>query len=307
MNVQSGPLCRIAILQQEEGQVSLPGQAWRGEMGDVFMLIANENIAEKVEVIPAPINVAGAPVMPFNSYDQALACIDRAIEAGRKTFWVAINPQKCYRAWHERELLDVLNRADVGICDGVGVSIAAKVLCGQRLPRVTGCDLFFRLLAHAVQRDWGVFMLGASAESNASASEKLCQRFPGLRIVGRQDGFFEDSDAVIDRINASKADLLFVAMGSPTQEYWICEHRDKIDALFCMGVGGSFDVASGRIKRAPAVFRKTGTEWLFQLLTEPHKRFRRQTIYVPFMLRVLSVKLSGSNGSTQWSLSPTRQ
>jgi len=270
------------------------------------MLIASEKVPEKGDVFPEPIHVAGAPVMPFESYEQALACIDRAVETGRKTFWVAINPQKCYRAWHEQALLDVLNRADVGICDGVGVSIAAKILSGRMIHRVTGCDLFFKLLAHAAQRRWGVFMLGASPESNASAREKLCQRSPGLRIVGHQDGFFQDSDAVIERINASKADLLFVAMGSPTQEYWICEHRDKIDAAFCMGVGGSFDVASGTIKRAPAFFRKTGTEWLFQLLTEPHKRFKRQTVYVPFMLRVLGVKLSGSNGSTKWLLKPAR-
>lgn len=271
------------------------------------MLIAHEKLPERPTVAPKSIDVAGARVTQFESYDQALSCIGQAVESRRKTFWVAVNPQKCYRAWHEPQLFEVLNQADVGICDGVGVSIAAKILHGERIHRVTGCDLFFRILELAAQRGWGVFMLGASPESNACASEKLCERFPGLRIVGRQDGFFEDSDGVIEQINASGADLLFVAMGSPTQEYWIAEHRDRIDAAFCMGVGGSFDVASGTIKRAPAFFRKTGTEWLFQLLTEPHKRFKRQTVYVPFMLKVLRARLSGSNGSTKWRMDPVRQ
>ena len=152
------------------------------------------------------------------------------------------------------------------------------------------------MLPYAARKGWGVFMLGASAESNAGACARLRQTYPDLRIVGHQDGYFTDSAQVVEQINASGADLVFVAMGSPTQEYWIAKHRELIDAPFCMGVGGSFDVVSGRIRRAPGIFRRTGTEWLFQLLTEPHKRFKRQTVYVPFMLRVVSKKLLGSIG-----------
>ncbi len=271
------------------------------------MLIANEESSGSFGSFPEPINVAGAPVMPFTSYEQALAAIERTVERREKTFWVAINPQKCFRAWRERPLMDLLNRADVGICDGVGVSIAAKILHGNRIKRVTGCDLFFRLLPLAAQKSWGVYLLGASPESNGCASEKLRQKYPGLRIVGCQDGYFDDSAKVVEHINASKPDLLFVAMGSPTQEFWISKHREAINASFCMGVGGSFDVASGMAKRAPAVFRKTGTEWLFQLMTQPTRRFRRQTVYVPFMLRVVGARLAGTNGSTQWSLDPAEE
>ncbi|GAH47619.1 unnamed protein product, partial [marine sediment metagenome] len=89
----------------------------------------------------------------------------------------------------------------------------------------------------------------------------LIEMHPGLHIVGRRDGYFEDSAAVVDQINASRADLLFVAMGSPKQELWITEHRDAINASFCMGVGGTFDIISGKTRRAPKVFRKTGTEF----------------------------------------------
>ena len=120
---------------------------------------------------------------------------------------------------------------------------------------------------------------------------RLKKRHPGLQIVGRRDGFFKDSAAVVRQINDSRADMLFVAMGSPKQEYWIAKHREAINAPFCMGVGGSLDVASGTIKRAPRVFQKTGTEFLFQLVTEP-KRFRRQMVYLPYMLNVLKERLA---------------
>ncbi len=271
------------------------------------MLIAEGDVSSRTQCIPRAVNVAGVPVVPFQSYDQALACIEATVEAREKTFWVAINPQKCFRAWHESNLLDLLNRADVGICDGVGVSLAARILHGQAIKRCTGCDLFLKVLPYAAKKGWGVFMLGASAESNAGACARLRQTYPDLRIVGHQDGYFTDSAQVVDQINASGADLVFVAMGSPTQEYWIAKHRELIDAPFCMGVGGSFDVVSGRIRRAPGIFRRTGTEWLFQLLTEPHKRFKRQTVYVPFMLRVVSKKLLGSIDASQWTMRPVRQ
>lgn len=271
------------------------------------MPVTSEKVLREPRLVPEALTVAGVRVVPFASYDQALACIERTVDSGQKTFWVAINPQKCYRAWHEDDLLDVLNRADVGICDGVGVSIASKILCGRGIPRCTGCDLFFRLVPLAARKGWRVFMLGASAESNSGASARLQQMYPDLQIVGRQDGFFKDSVSVIEQINSSKADLLFVAMGSPRQEHWISEHRDEIDAAFCMGVGGSFDVASGSIRRAPWIFRRTGTEWLFQLVTEPHKRLKRQLVYAPFMFRVIGKRLAGSNGSTQWAMRSARQ
>lgn len=253
---------------------------------------------------PRPLDITGIPVVPFETYDEALACIEETIADKQKSFWVAINPQKCYRAWHERELLEVLNRADVGICDGVGVSIASRLLNGQSIKRVTGCDLFFRLVSRAAQKGWRVFMLGASEESNALACSRLCQKYPGLQIVGRHSGFFKDAGRVIEQINASQADLLFVAMGSPTQEYWIASHRAQINAPFCMGVGGSFDVAAGTIKRAPAIFRRAGAEWLYQLVTEPHKRFKRQTVYVPFMLRVLGINAFGDVMYTEETKKP---
>src|ERR1035437_3723098 len=103
-----------------------------------------------------------------------------------------------------------------------------------------------------------VFLLGASPESNRSASEKLRQDHAGLNIVGSRDGYFSDPQEVIEEINQARPDLLFVAMGSPKQELWIARHRDAIGASFCLGVGGSFDVAGGMVARAPMIFRRSG-------------------------------------------------
>lgn len=246
--------------------------------------------------IPKPVFVLGVPIVPFESYSSAVKCVEEAIKTGRKSFWVAVNPEKIYRAIREPKLRSLFNEADVCICDGVGVSVASKILHNHFLPRCTGCDLFFELLATAEQKSWRVFLLGASSESNEKASLRLQQELPELRIVGTQDGYFEDSAMVVEQINASGADLLFVAMGSPKQEYWIFEHRDAINASFCMGVGGSFNIASGMAKRAPKVFRKIGMEFFYQLVTEP-KRIKSKIVYGAYMLRVIKEKLLGPSRS----------
>ena len=251
--------------------------------------------------IPPPVNIMGIPVVPFETYNHALECIEATIASRRKSFWVAINPIKVYDAWHKPELRDLLRQTDVGICDGVGVSVASRILHGRGIKRITGCDLFFKLLSRASQKQWGVYLLGASPESNAAARAELQRLHPHLKIVGWQDGYFEDSEKVVAKINASKADLLFVAMGSPKQEHWISRHRQAINASFCMGVGGSFDIASGNIRRAPKFFRMTGTEFLFRLVMEPRKRLSNQRVLLNFLLRVVSRKLSGAGGSVEWA------
>lgn len=242
--------------------------------------------------IPTAIEVMGVRVTPFASYNEAVSCVGRFLESGAQSLWVAINPQKIYRAWHEPELMELLQRCDAGIIDGVGVSLASKVLHNRMLPRCTGCDLFFELIEASAHNGWKVFLLGASPESNAAAAENLQRRWPGLSIVGRRDGFFSDDQEVIEQINRSGADLLFVAMGSPRQEYWLDKHRHALRPRFLLGVGGSLDVASGANPRAPMIFRKTGTEFLYQLFKQPW-RWRRQIIYTPFMLKVLGARIAG--------------
>ncbi|MCH8120944.1 MAG: WecB/TagA/CpsF family glycosyltransferase [Planctomycetes bacterium] len=280
--------------EQEEEAEALDQRAnttRRSTIKEKAVPLTNTQTLKMSAHIPTPLNIMGIPVVPFESYDQALECVEEIIESDRKSWWVAINPIKIYGAWHKPELLNLLRQIDVGICDGVGVSIASKILHGRSIKRCTGCDLFFKLLFLASRKGWGVYLLGASAQSNAAARSELQKMYPDLRIVGWQDGYFEDSRTVIEQINSSGADLLFVAMGSPKQEQWICRHRQAIDANFCMGVGGSFDIVSGHLRRAPKVFRMAGTEFLFRLIKEPLKRWPIQKVLFPYFLRVIGKKL----------------
>ncbi len=251
----------------------------------------NSNIESEASLKhPGSIEILGIPVTPLVSYEHALNLIEEIIKSKSKSVWMAINPIKMYHAWHNPELQKILKQADVGLCDGIGVSIASKILYGKSIFRCTGCDLFFRLLALADKKQWNIYMLGASAESNEGARKKIQSLYPGIRIVGWHDGYFKDSDNIVEKINSSQANMLFVAMGSPKQEYWISNNWRNINVNFCMGVGGSFDIAAGTLKRAPKIFQLTGTEFLYRLLREPLKRWSIQKVLFPYAFQIIEKK-----------------
>lgn len=242
------------------------------------------------KITPAKVQIMGVGVTPFGSYRHAVNSIGRLIASQRQTFIAAINPEKIYRAQIDPELKSLLNNANITICDGIGVAIAGRVLNGKMIRRVTGVALFYELIQAAGKHGWKIFLLGAAPDVNEQARLALSAANPTLNIVGSLDGFFENSDETVATINKTGTDILFVAMGSPRQEVWIQKHRGKINALVLMGVGGTFDVVSGRIQRAPKIFRKTGTEWLYRLIREP-KRFRRQLVLPKFVWLMVRHKL----------------
>lgn len=235
--------------------------------------------------IPKPIDAVGVPLTPFKCYDEAINCVDYALEGERETFCVAINPRKIYYASKDARMRKILHSAQIHICDGVGAALAVQLLYGIRLPRITGIGLFLKLMEASTEREWPVFLLGASKTSNMGACKELKRRHPNLPIVGNQHGYFDDSEEVIADIYESGAELLFVALGSPKQEKWIYQHRDRLPT-FCMGVGGSFDVLSGEVKRAPRLFRRTGTEWFYRFIERP-QRWRRPKIYPRFCVELI--------------------
>src|SRR5579863_2429960 len=231
------------------------------------------------------VSILGMDISAFDSYDDALSAIRHRILSRMRTFCVAMNPEKLYRAKHDPQLEKVLRSADIRICDGIGVSLASAVLHRRRIPRCTGIDLFLRLIRLCEEEHLSIFLLGAAQETNEAACRVLMRRYPRLRIGGHSHGFFDDVNPVIDSINASGSDLLFVAMGSPRQEIWIANHMGRLKPQFCMGIGGTLDVVSGAVKRAPAFFRNTGTEWLYRLLSQP-SRIRRQAVLPVFAFEV---------------------
>lgn len=239
-------------------------------------------MSKKLNTIPEPLSLMGVKVTPFESYEHAINAVTNLLVTGNKSFSVAINPEKIYRANHDHQVRELLNKAEICICDGIGAAIAVRFLHGRTIERVTGVSLFFELIKAATEKQWRVFLLGASPDVNEMAAQKLQFDYPSLQIVGHHDGFFQDSGTVVDEINKSDAQMVFVAMGSPKQEIWIIENRDKINAPFCMGVGGTFDVVCGNVEWAPVFFRRTGTEWLYRLAKEP-TRWRRQLALPKFL------------------------
>jgi N-acetylglucosaminyldiphosphoundecaprenol N-acetyl-beta-D-mannosaminyltransferase len=225
------------------------------------------------------VTVAGVPVANLTE-DEAVAVIDKLISAGGWHYGAVVNAAKIVAANRDERLKQVLLDADLVTADGISIVWASRFL-GQRLKqRVTGIDLFQRLVKHAAERGLSVYLLGARDESVRGTVAQLTTRHPNLQVAGYRNGYFDasESDAVADDINKSAADLLFVAMGSPAQEYWIALNLARTGVRFALGVGGSFDHVSGLARRAPRWMQRMGLEWLHRLICEPRRLWRRYLV-----------------------------
>lgn len=219
------------------------------------------------------------------SYDELLPKVFDQIEKQQKSLIVAINPEKIIKAKEDPALKKLLNNAEFQIPDGIGVILASKIQKGQITSRVTGVDMMLRLCEEAAQRNKPIFLYGGKPGIADQAAKKLQELYPSIQIAGTQDGYEKDNQKVVDKINEAKPDLLFVAMGSPKQENWINANRDQLHPTIYQGVGGSFDVLAGNVKRAPEAFQKVGMEWFYRLMKEPH-RIKRQIALPLFLLEV---------------------
>ena len=186
-------------------------------------------------------------------------------------------------------LKELLNKATYQIPDGVGIIYASKIKKGQIKSRITGIDCMDMLCNLANEKGYKVFLYGAREETIKEAKVKLEEKYPKINIVGYINGYEKDNEKIIKEINKSQADIVFVALGSPKQENWINDYKDKMSATIFQGVGGSFDVISGNIKRAPLWMQKAGLEWLYRLIKEP-KRIFRQLKLVKFLFLILFSK-----------------
>jgi N-acetylglucosaminyldiphosphoundecaprenol N-acetyl-beta-D-mannosaminyltransferase len=178
---------------------------------------------------------------------------------------------------HDSELAASCRAARMTVADGMSVVWALRA-SGQAAPeRVAGVDLMARLLAAAGEQRLRVYFLGARREVVAALVEKTLARCPGIEIAGYRDGYFSADDhlAIVEEIRASQAHMLFVGMPSPFKEVWCERHRERLDVPVIIGVGGSFDVLAGFIKRAPRWAQSAGMEWLWRLLMEPRKLWKR--------------------------------
>ncbi|WP_191560047.1 WecB/TagA/CpsF family glycosyltransferase [Metabacillus idriensis] len=222
-------------------------------------------------------------------YESLINAVLTDINNKKKSNIVAINPEKIILANQSEDLKSLLNRASYQIPDGNGVVLASKYKKGLIRERVTGVDLFLRLCKMAEEHNKKVFLYGGKPGVAENASLKLKTSYPKLDIAGVMDGYEKDEDFIKNTINESKADIIFVALGSPRQEIWIEKHMNELHPFIYQGVGGSFDVLSGNIKRAPRFFQAIGLEWFYRLMKEPW-RYKRILNVFKFGLKVLTSK-----------------
>lgn len=176
-------------------------------------------------------------------------------------------------AQRDRDFLNLVNSADLVTPDGAGILWAARRLGKPLIERVSGVDICRELCKIAAEEGFSVYLLGAAPGVAEKAARNLAAEFPGLIIAGTHDGYFseQESPKIAQQIRESGAKALFVAMGIPKQEKWIREHVERTGVGVAIGVGGSFDVFSGNVRRAPVWMQKHGLEWLFRLITNPRK------------------------------------
>lgn len=242
--------------------------------------------------------IAGIDVYNL-SEDEAVTAIDRLLADGRPHYMAVVNAAKIVAASSDERLRRALAQADIVTADGMSVVWASRALGRPLKQRVTGIDLFERLVEHAARAGLSVYFLGARDEAVRRLVERFTSRHPHLRLAGYRNGYFDPSEsgAVAEAIRRSKADLLFVAMGSPAQEYWIASNLAGTGARFALGVGGSFDHLSGLARRAPVWVRGIGFEWLYRLLREPRRLWRRYLIgNTAFIWLVIKQAWGGKTG-----------
>lgn len=214
------------------------------------------------------------------------------IKNNQQTHIVTANPEIVMHANQDSQYLSIVEHADYVIADGIGVIIGAKIL-GKPLPeRIAGFDLMCDLLAKGNENQWSAYFLGTKKEVIEKAVKNIKVNYPQLKIAGYHDGYFNwESSEIYDEIKMKHPDLIFVALGFPKQEIWIANNLGKFDKGLFMGVGGSFDVLAGEVKRAPEVWQKLNLEWLYRLIKQP-SRWRRMLALPLFILKVIKVKFS---------------
>ncbi|PLR78260.1 glycosyltransferase [Bacillus sp. V3-13] len=218
--------------------------------------------------------------------------ITQRIIENKKTFIVTANPEIVMHAEANSDYQMVLDQADFITADGIGIVKAAALLNRPLPERVAGFDLMIELLKVANNKNLRVYLLGAEETVLLKAVDHIHTNYPNVIIVGHHHGFFDwDDPSLAENMKQLNADLIFVALGFPKQENWIYQNINKFDKGIFMGVGGSFDVLSGNVKRAPLVWRKLNIEWLYRLLKQP-SRWKRMLVLPKFIIKVLEKKIS---------------
>ena len=225
------------------------------------------------------VSLNGVKVYPFTSTDELLAYVSQ-----RKGILVAINAEKILHATDQTRA--IINR-NIGYCDGIGAVMAMRKHGYTNVVKIPGCELWLRIISKYVDERRSFYLIGGKQEVIEETVARLRRDYPGIRIVGYRNGYIrseEERQALIADVVVRKPDVVFVAMGSPKQELLMEELLEWHPAIY-QGLGGSFDVYTGHVRRAPAWWVRHNLEWAYRLVKEP-VRIKRQIHLIRFLLLV---------------------
>ncbi|ABR50220.1 glycosyl transferase, WecB/TagA/CpsF family [Alkaliphilus metalliredigens QYMF] len=230
------------------------------------------------------VRILGVPIDQV-TMDSAIKTVVVLTETHGCSMVFTPNPEIVMMAREDHGLLGAMEKADLIVPDGIGLIYASKLKSRGLKERVPGIELAQGLLIHCNEYKKSIYLLGGKPGVAQQAGEELMKKYPELKIVGVRDGYFKETEdkELIEEINQSKAEILFVALGAPKQEKWIEKYQQDLNVKVAMGVGGSIDVWAGIVKRAPVFYQKVGLEWFYRLIKEP-SRYKRMLILPKFLL-----------------------
>lgn len=217
--------------------------------------------------------------------DEAVARAMELLRGSETAYAVTPNAEIVWEAMHDPALRDLINEAALVLPDGAGVVLGARILGTPLKEKVAGIDFAGRLMAAMAQSRHKLYLLGSKPGVAEEAARRCVEKYPGLQICGTADGYFQDEGPVVEAINASGADAVFVCLGAPKQERFMKAHQQELHARFLIGLGGSLDGFAGNVKRAPKWMIRCNLEWLYRLVKEP-RRLGRMMRLPKFILAV---------------------
>ena len=235
------------------------------------------------------INILGANVSDVTASEAAEIIIKRTLNKETTTVYTP-NSEIIENFRKDPEMLAMLNSADLLTPDGIGVVIGSKILGTPLKERAAGYDIACLLLDKAREHGLSFYFFGSKEEVGKLAKENVEKKYPGVKIVGTRNGFFDWSEDIASQISEKNPDIVFVCLGAGKQEKWIYENKEKLHGKALLGIGGSLDVFAGTVKRAPDIFIKLNLEWFYRLIKQP-QRFFRMLALPKFILSVIGSKL----------------
>ena len=281
---------RIGLAHERESAMDreqVYAQTLTGDLGITARWVIASLLGGKVHSreMPPILNFFGIPVVNTTMQEAVDWVITNAAGSQGKLM-AFVNPDCLNIAWKNAKYRNVLREADRELPDGIGLHLGCRMQGLALRSNLVGTDVFPNLCETAARENLPIYLLGARPCVAQAVADNMVKCFPELKIAGTRHGYFtpEEEESVVAAINDSGAQILFVAFGAPFQELWLDRWRDRLAPPVVMGVGGLFDFYSGRMPRAPMWMREMGLEWLYRLIQEPRRMWRRYLVGNPLFL-----------------------